>query len=142
MRRPHTPSHEAREVRNAKREAVGTTNFKSSSRLPRISTPVSMLKPVTLPPGRARVAASPRASLKEHVGNMVKVMQQQMEGIGRCQDTRGGLGLLIAHLIMPGWNIPRRMPVGIQYSAGTDIGVDGRGDGQRLWDIIDRTFTR
>jgi hypothetical protein len=83
-----------------------------------------------------------RASLKEHVGNMVKVMQQQMEGIGRCQDTRGGLGLLMAHLIMPGWNVRRRMPVGIQYSAGTDIGLDGRGDGRRLWDIIDRTFTR
>jgi hypothetical protein len=83
-----------------------------------------------------------RASLKEHVGNMVKVMQQQMEGIGRCQDTRGGLGLLIARLIMPGWNVRRRMPVGIQYSAGTDIGLDGRGDGRRLWDIIDRTFTR
>lgn len=83
-----------------------------------------------------------RASLKEHVGNLARVMQQQMEGILRCQDTRGGLGLLIAHLIMPGWNIPRRMPVGIQYSTGTDIGVDDRGDGQRLWDIIDRTFTR
>jgi hypothetical protein len=82
-----------------------------------------------------------RASLKEHVGNMVKVMQQQMEGIGCCQDTRGGLGLLMAHLIMPGWNISRRMPVGIQYSAGTDIGTDGRGDGDRLWVIIKRTFT-
>ena len=85
--------------------------------------------------------AERRASLEEHVGNMVRVMQQQMEAMKRCQETRGSLGLLIAHLIMPGWNVRRRMPVGIQYSAGTDIGVDGRGDGQRLWDIIGRTFT-
>jgi hypothetical protein len=82
-----------------------------------------------------------RASLRGHVGNMVKVMQEEMAGIERCRETRGGLGLLVAHLIMPGWNTQRRMPVGIQYSAGTDIGTDGRGDGDRLWDIIKRTFT-
>lgn len=83
-----------------------------------------------------------RASLKDHVGNMVKIMQERMEGMERCRGTRGGLGLLIAQLIMPAWNVRRRMPVGVQYSAGTDIGLDDRGDGQRLWDIIKRTFTR
>lgn len=82
-----------------------------------------------------------RASLKEHVGNMVTIMQQRMENMKRCQETRGSLGLLILHLIMPGWNLRRQLPVGIQYSAGTDIGVDGRGDGGRLWEIIKRTFT-
>jgi hypothetical protein len=83
-----------------------------------------------------------QASLMEHVGNMVKIMRDQLETLVPCQATRGSLGLLIAQLIMPGWNLRRQLPVGIQYSAGTDIGTDGRGDGQRLWDIIDRTFTR
>jgi hypothetical protein len=83
-----------------------------------------------------------RRSLKEHVSKIVWSMQEQMEGLERCRGTRGGLGLLIAHLSMPAWNARSRMPAGVQYSAGTDIGLDGRGDGQRLWDLIDRTFTR
>jgi hypothetical protein len=68
-------------------------------------------------------------------------LQERMEGMERCQETRGSLGLLIAHLLMPGWNVRTRMPVGIQYSAGSDIPVGDRGDGDRLWDIIKRTFT-
>jgi hypothetical protein len=83
-----------------------------------------------------------RRSLKEHVSKIVWSMQEQMEGLERCRGTRRGLGLLIAHLSMPAWNARSRMPAGVQYSAGTDIGLDGRGDGQRLWDLIDRTFTR
>ncbi len=83
-----------------------------------------------------------RLALKERVGRITQIMQEQMEGLERCRGPQGGFGLLIAHLIMPAWNVRTRMPVGIQYSAGTDIGRDGRGDGQRLWDLVDRTFTR
>ena len=83
-----------------------------------------------------------RLALKERVGRITQIMQEQMEGLERCRGPRGGFGLLIAHLIMPAWNVRTRMPVGIQYSAGTDIARDGRGDGQRLWDLVDRTFTR
>jgi hypothetical protein len=63
-----------------------------------------------------------------------------LEGMERCRARRGGLGLLFAHLIMPAWGVGRRMPVSVQYSAGTDIGLDGRGDGRQLWALIERTF--
>lgn len=83
-----------------------------------------------------------RHSLKEHVSNIVRTMQEQMEGLERCREPRGSLGLLIAHLAMPAWNVRTGLPVGIQYSAGTDIGPDRRGDGQQVWELIDKTFTR
>jgi hypothetical protein len=80
-----------------------------------------------------------KQSLKEHVGAIVGLMESQMRELKQCQGV-SGTGLLLAHLIMPAWNPAARMPTGIQYSAGTDVCRDGRGDGERLWRIIQRTF--
>jgi hypothetical protein len=105
---------------------------------------ISISRPLTIKAPYLEFASEEelRHALKEHVGDIVKIMQEQLARLGRCQAARGGLGLLIAHLILPAWNVRTRMPVGIEYSAGTDISLDGRGDGQRLWDLIAQTFTR
>ncbi len=42
-----------------RRERFGSISFSNSNRLPKISLPVSAASPVTLPPGRARLATSP-----------------------------------------------------------------------------------
>jgi hypothetical protein len=82
-----------------------------------------------------------RRSLKEQVGRMVRVIQERMESLERCRRV-GGFGLLLAHVLMPAWDVSLQIPTGVQYSAGSDIGRDGRGDGKQLWGLIDRTFTR
>ena len=46
-------------VSQATREALGTASLSNWSRLSSISRPVETISPVTVPPGRARLAASP-----------------------------------------------------------------------------------
>lgn len=82
-----------------------------------------------------------REALKRHVGSMAQLMEKRMRGLDQCRAV-SGLGLLVAHLIMPAWDVAARIPTSVQYSAGTDVCRDRAGDGERLWTIIDRTFVR
>lgn len=82
-----------------------------------------------------------RRTLKEHVSSMVRLMEERMQGMERCRRV-GGVGLLVAHVLMPAWDANAGIPTSVQYSAGADVNQDRRGDGERLWGLIERTFSR
>jgi len=82
-----------------------------------------------------------RASLKQHVRNMARLIKVRIQELESCR-RQTGLGLLIVHLLMPGWDLAARIPTAVQYSAGADLSRDGRLDGQRLWIAIEGTFNR
>jgi hypothetical protein len=56
-----------------------------------------------------------RRALKDHVSSMVRLMEERMQGIERCRRV-GGLGLLIAHVLMPAWDAHPGIPTSVQYS--------------------------
>ncbi len=102
-----------------------------------VSRPLAAKAPFLEYAGEAQLGAS----LKEHVGSMVRLMEERIREVDQCQAI-SGLGLLLAHLIMPAWDAAARIPTSVQYSAGTDVCRDRRSDGERLWRIIERTFSR
>jgi hypothetical protein len=84
-------------------------------------------------------AAELRHQLREHSTSVVRLMEGRMQGIRRCQEV-SSVGLLFGHLMMPAWNPADGVIAGVQHSAGTDVCRDGSGDGERLWQVIKRTF--
>lgn len=82
-----------------------------------------------------------RRVLKERVGAMVRLMEERTERLERCRRV-SQLGLLVGHLIMPAWNRAKRIPTGVQYSAGIDLCRDRSGDGERVANALDKTYAR
>ena len=116
----------------------------SSSRLAaRGLLAISLSRPLTTKATYLEYAgeAQLKQALEEHVGFMVELMKKRMLELDQCR-AAPGLGLLLAHLIMPAWDTAVGIPTSVQYSAGADVCGNGTGDGERLWTIIGRTFNR